>query len=838
MSSETVKVMVRARPMNKLEISKGCANIVQVDTQTNQIILSNGKESEAAKVFTYDYVFPPDIQQQTVYENSAFPLVESVVEGYNGTIFAYGQTGCGKTHSMLGKPNDEVEKGIIPRTFSHIINIVESANDKNFLVRCSYIEIYNEEIHDLLGKDAKARMDLKEYPDKGVFVKDLTMNVVKTVAEMEKWMNIGTENRSVGATAMNKDSSRSHSIFTLYIECSYKVEGDTEDHITAGKLNLVDLAGSERQSKTQATGDRLKEATKINLSLSALGNVISALVDGKSQHVPYRDSKLTRLLQDSLGGNTKTIMIAAISPADYNYEETLSTLRYASRAKNIKNQPKVNQDPKDALLKEYADEIKKLKEMLLKQQAGEQVNFNAIGNGNGQKQQPQLAIQHSSSQVMNQSEVKKLKEKNDALNAERQQIEEEMKNKEKLIQQQLQEKLMIEQKLKEVEQKFIVGGTADQDKKKKISQMRNKLKKQMQEHEKIQEEMKQKEEEFENLEIKYSSLQEELDATKKKVKKLSQKYKQAQSEIKDLEKEHEIQKEDLLDTIRYQQREVKILMSICQMLLTPDEIEIIKGQGEWQDDYQVYKLPPFYFKQKKLNFPKLPAAQAIDMIDQEKQSREIDFMRQNNNFDNRQNSNHQNGNSHSHSNSIKRIPSGTMDNFEEMNKFQFGNGPAKSNNTSRYNNGFQNGNDDYDLQRYDAGGGNSLHSIQESHKEKNNSPNIRIKKAHKVQQQPEKQRIPNVSLDPIESQRIQQQKLMGLQDSHFLEPSFQGGGEQRRSKNIQLQPIQARPLSNSQTVMNLNQLNKNNINMNSIDFDQIANKTPNRVKLDKIQVPR
>lgn len=147
---------------------------------------------------------------------------------------------------MLGNPNDEVEKGIIPRTFSHIINIVESANDKKFLVRCSYIEIYNEEIHDLLGRDVKARMDLKEYPDKGVFVKDLTMNVVKSVTEMDKWMNIGTENRSVGATVMNKDSSRSHSIFTLYIECSYKNEGDAEEHITAGKLNLVDLAGSER----------------------------------------------------------------------------------------------------------------------------------------------------------------------------------------------------------------------------------------------------------------------------------------------------------------------------------------------------------------------------------------------------------------------------------------------------------------------------------------------------------------------------------------------------------------------------------------------------------------
>lgn len=161
---------------------------------------------------------------------------------------------------------------------------------------------------------------------------------------------------------MNKDSSRSHSIFTVYIEMSEEVEGvPDETCFKAGKLNLVDLAGSERQSKTHATGDRLKEANKINLSLSALGNVISALVDGKSAHIPYRNSKLTRLLQDSLGGNTKTVMIAAISPADYNFEETLSTLRYAARAKNIKNKPKINEDPKDALLKQYEEEIKLLK---------------------------------------------------------------------------------------------------------------------------------------------------------------------------------------------------------------------------------------------------------------------------------------------------------------------------------------------------------------------------------------------------------------------------------------------------------------------------------------------
>ena len=168
---------------------------------------------------------------------------------------------------------------------------------------------------------------------------------------------------------MNKDSSRSHSIFTIYVETAQADESG-EQRIKAGKLNLVDLAGSERQSKTQATGARLKEATQINLSLSALGNVISALVEGKSGHIPYRDSKLTRLLQDSLGGNTKTVMIAAISPADFNFDETFTTLRYASRAKNIKNKPRVNQDPKDALLKQYEEEIQKLKAIIEASQKG------------------------------------------------------------------------------------------------------------------------------------------------------------------------------------------------------------------------------------------------------------------------------------------------------------------------------------------------------------------------------------------------------------------------------------------------------------------------------------
>lgn len=252
----------------------------------------------------------------------------------------------------------------MPRSFKDVFERIEGDSQQTqFLIRASYLEIYNEEIRDLLAKNPKNRLDLHEKPDSGVYVRDLSFFAVKGVPEINDVLSIGMKNRSVGSTNMNSVSSRSHSLFQITIERS-EVGKDGKQHIRAGKLNLVDLAGSERIAKTGATGDRLKEATKINLSLSTLCHVISALTDPKNTYVPYRDSKLTRLLQDSLGGNTKTLMISNIGPADYNYDETMNTLRYANRAKNIKNKPKINEDPKDALLREYQDEITKLKEQL------------------------------------------------------------------------------------------------------------------------------------------------------------------------------------------------------------------------------------------------------------------------------------------------------------------------------------------------------------------------------------------------------------------------------------------------------------------------------------------
>ena len=304
---------------------------------------------------------------------------------------ADGQTGCGKTFTMEGVRGVPELRGIIPTTFAQVFSLIDqnAAPGKQFLVRASYIEIYNEEVRDLTADNPKARCEVKEDKDKGVYIKGLANNEVKCEADLEAVMAKGNSNRTVGATLMNADSSRSHSIFCITVECSEPdtVKGGDEVKIKQGKLNLVDLAGSERQGKTQAEGVRLKEATKINLSLSALGNVIEALVanaSGKARHIPYRDSKLTRLLQDSLGGNTKTVMIAAVSPADYNFDETLSTLRYANRAKNIKNKPKVNEDPKDALLREYQDEIKRLKMILEEKGLGDLLgSLTAIGGAAG-----------------------------------------------------------------------------------------------------------------------------------------------------------------------------------------------------------------------------------------------------------------------------------------------------------------------------------------------------------------------------------------------------------------------------------------------------------------------
>ncbi|XP_048779621.1 kinesin-like protein KIF17 isoform X3 [Ostrea edulis] len=446
---ETVKVIVRCRPMNTREKDLKCTTVINMDGKRGQCAIRNPDDKKAPpKMFTFDGSYFVDSTTENIYNEIAYPLVEGVTEGYNGTIFAYGQTGCGKSFTMQGITDPATQRGIIPRAFDHIFETVSVADSTKFLLHASYCEIYNEEIRDLLGKDAKQKLDLKEHPEKGVYVNGLSMHPVHNVMDCEKIMSKGWSNRAVGATLMNADSSRSHSIFTINIEMVTEDEAG-EEHIRAGKLNLVDLAGSERQAKTGATGDRLKEATKINLSLSALGNVISALVDGKSKHIPYRDSKLTRLLQDSLGGNTKTLMVACLSPADNNYDESLSTLRYANRAKNIQNKPKINEDPKDALLRQYQEEIEKLKAMLMGQIP---VPEGGLGNLDAAKIQRTKKDSESSTREELEEEKKRIREEYDSkLEGLKAEYEQEITNKKKIQQDMLKLRAFYDTQLSSVD---------------------------------------------------------------------------------------------------------------------------------------------------------------------------------------------------------------------------------------------------------------------------------------------------------------------------------------------------------------------------------------------------
>lgn len=442
-----VKVVVRCRPMSRKELDDRHKPIVELEPP-NRVIVHNPKEFEQVSekkndrsTYSHEYefnnVFGPESEQKDIYDSVCKPLIGNVLKGYNGTIFVYGQTGTGKTYTMEGcissksrdssrsalskndpassldqsysssniDPDDTERQGIIPRAFKQIFDYVASETGIQFLIRASYLEIYQEEIRDLLRRDDNVKLELHETPDGMVFVKNLTAFVCKSKAEIERLMRIGNQNRITGATDMNERSSRSHAIFMITIEQQRQLASSSTREVTSknmskkstthlirvGKLSLVDLAGSERQRKTNSRGQRQKESIKINLSLSALGNVINSLMDNSSRDlrankklandgsdvlqsktsrnnvagfVPYRDSKLTRLLQDSLGGNAKTLMIANIGPASYNYDETVNTLSYASRAKYIRNRPKLNEDPKDALLRELQQEINKLKAKL------------------------------------------------------------------------------------------------------------------------------------------------------------------------------------------------------------------------------------------------------------------------------------------------------------------------------------------------------------------------------------------------------------------------------------------------------------------------------------------
>jgi kinesin family protein 11 len=368
-----INVVVRCRGRSDREVRENSGVVVSTNgVKGKNVELSMGPNAISNKTYHFDKVFSPAADQAIIFEDVVTPILEEMLAGYNCTIFAYGQTGTGKTYTMSGDMSDTLgmlsdAAGIIPRVLYWLFQRLET-DQIECSVKCSFIELYNEELRDLLSIDDNAK--LKIYDDaskKGhstTMVQGMEESHIKTASAGIKLLQSGSYRRQVAATKCNDLSSRSHTVFTIttYI----KKAGDTgEDFICAGKLNLVDLAGSENIQRSGAENKRAAEAGLINKSLLTLGRVINALVD-KGSHIPYRESKLTRLLQDSLGGRTKTCIIATVSPAKSNLEETISTLDYAFRAKNIRNKPQINtMISKKTLLKEFTAEIEKLKSELI-----------------------------------------------------------------------------------------------------------------------------------------------------------------------------------------------------------------------------------------------------------------------------------------------------------------------------------------------------------------------------------------------------------------------------------------------------------------------------------------
>ncbi|SPO40546.1 probable Kinesin-3 motor protein [Pseudozyma flocculosa] len=377
-----IKVVVRCRPMNSRERTRGATNLIEFNGD-KQLVLSppqEGDTKENAKAskkksmpFSFDRAYDENTEQSTLFNYIGIELLEHAFNGFNTCVFAYGQTGSGKSHSMVGYAE---AKGLIPLTCSKLFDDVDEkmASDPHLKisVEVSYIEIYNEKVRDLLNPKNKGNLKVREHPSLGPYVEDLSKLVVSSFRDIENLMDEGNKARTVAATNMNETSSRSHAVFTLVLTQKKFDPGTKLEAEKVSRISLVDLAGSERANSTGATGARLKEGANINRSLTTLGKVIAALAiasgepaaKGKKKaalesFVPYRDSVLTWLLKDSLGGNSKTAMIAAISPADY--EETLSTLRYADQAKKIKNKAVVNEDPNAKLIRELKEELEMLR---------------------------------------------------------------------------------------------------------------------------------------------------------------------------------------------------------------------------------------------------------------------------------------------------------------------------------------------------------------------------------------------------------------------------------------------------------------------------------------------
>ena len=630
--SESVKVVVRCRPLGSKEMEEQRECIVNVDMSQGSIQICNPSNIKEIKSFTFDHTYDYRATQELIFSQTALPILESIMEGYNGTIFAYGQTGTGKTFTMEGNDN-ETDKGIIPRSIDWIFNNIKNYPAQQFLVRVSFVEIYNEEVRDLLSKVKRQKLNVRE-KDKVFYVENVTVIQAENSQMTLDIMKAGRVNRATGATKMNPGSSRSHSIFSITVESSTMDEAG-EAHYKVGKLNLVDLAGSERQSKTESTGERFIEATKINLSLTCLGSVINKLVSGKSQYIPYRDSKLTMLLQDSLGGNTKTVMIANVGPADYNYDETLNTLWYASRAKKIKNKPRINEDPKDALLRQYQEEIELMKKKLMAMGKGDLVMQISGKSGGGknivnEEKQIQKALEEMENerrQFKKQSEdaINKIKEQKDKSEKEKAKLiaEIEKKNEENNIKKREGEELIA--KYKKIKSQMIKGDDTQKKVKEQeiqIKRQREELEIKKREEQRLKEIQEEKEKNTFDLKKKYDTKKQNIDDLNDKIGRVQAQLESKKRENKENEEKYNEEEDQFRNLILTQERELKRLEYVIKKFVPAEEKERIEKCLEFSEKEGIYKIngKKALVNNYKQNIDKIQKMRKMEIKDPKSQS--------------------------------------------------------------------------------------------------------------------------------------------------------------------------------------------------------------------------
>lgn len=613
MSSECVKVALRCRPMSTKEIADNYEEIVHIETSRGEVYLKDPEApSEKPRLFTFDFAFDKITSQKVIFEKCAKDLVDFVIKGYNGTIFAYGQTGTGKTHTMQGG-NTEAERGITPRSFKRIFDVIRGSEKTQYLVSASMFELYNEEVNDLLNLEGK-NLKIKENPEKGFYIQDLQSQMVKNESELMHIMEVGNKNRKTSSTAMNDKSSRSHCIFVVNVDSQTTTDNGAQCY-TAGKLNLVDLAGSEKQKKTEIkSAEQKAEAIKINLSLTTLRKCISELVKSTGGHVSFRDSNLTKLLKDSLGGNTKTIMIANIGPASYNKEESLNSLKYAYGAKSIKNKPKINEDPKDTQIRKYNEEIEQLRLQLAAMASGGSANLDPkalmllLGGGDSKNDKMGQLIAQRQREIERQredldkkrQEIEQLREQRlkngenaELVEKELMNMESEINKQEVAIDEENHQKAKLLDELSHLQEQVVVGEKEREKveaKRHELENYKQAIQSDIEAYEALEQVMKENVANKDKVERKFKDLQSQLNQYDKEINQKNMELTRINADIKEFEEIAAADKDKLLRELASLNVDLNKYERVIQALVPHSVEQILTSLVEWNETTQNWEM--------------------------------------------------------------------------------------------------------------------------------------------------------------------------------------------------------------------------------------------------------